>query len=937
MAVTAAEMRPPTAPPNGAPPAAPPRSAHPRRGRFWRVVLWILAIIVTIALLAGGLGIWTVTRAFPQANGTLQVPGVTNSVSVQRDARGIPTITASSSADLFFAQGFVHAQDRFWEMDFRRHLTSARLSELFGESQLGTDTFLRTLGWHRTAETEVQQLPAETREFYESYAAGVNAYLNERAGGGLSLEYSVLGLQNPGYSPEPWTPADSVAWFKAMAWDLRTNIEDETARALQAQGLSATQLGELYPGYPFEEHPVILADDPAGTAVTDGTLAAPFPTPAAAAGGGSSAAPGSLAGSGSAPDPGSEAAAGAVTRSADLGSAAGTAHTAALPKLAALGTLLDRVDTLIAGQGEGVGSNSWVVSGEHTETGKPLLANDPHLSAALPSVWTQMQLRCETVSPACPFDVAGYSFSGLPGIVIGHNEKVAWGFTNLTTDVADLYVERIEDDGYWIDGEKQPFVTRSETINVAGGDPVKIEVKSTGHGPILSGLESDFTAIAENPRLGAPTTPNTANSNSTLDPADDAALPPGEFALSLRWTALDVSRTAEAIFTLNRAENFADFRLAASQFDVPAQNLIYADPDGNIGYQAPGKLPIRGAGDGWLPQPGWDSAYDWQGFIPFTDQPMTYNPESGIIVTANNAIVTDDYQYFLSRDWDYGYRAARIQELLDERIAAGPITALDMAEIQMDNQFPVAATLQRAYEGLTVENQDVAESLKLLSGWDGQNDPDSPAAAFANVLWQHITAQLVDEQAVRIPRDDQSRFARAFELLIDQPDSEWFRSTLNGLATTKDEFLILAAEQAQTELSELQGADPSKWNWGTLHAITLTNGTFGTSGIAPIEALFNRGPFSVGGGSGVVNATGWGLDEGYATTTVPSMRMVIDVSDWDASTWQNLTGASGHAFHPNYTDQTEGWAHGEQYAWAFSPGAVAAAATDELILTPASS
>lgn len=367
MAVTAPEMRPPVAPPNTAPPAAPPGGARPRRGRFGRVVLWIIAIIVALALIAGGLGVWSVTRAFPQANGTIEVPGIGNAVSVQRDEQGIPTISASTSHDLFYAQGFVHAQDRFWEMDFRRHLTSARLSELFGESQLGTDKFLRTLGWHRTAEEEVAQLPEETRAFYEAYAAGVNAYLAERQGGGLSLEYTVLGLQNADYAPEPWTPADSVAWFKAMAWDLRTNIEDETARALQAQGLTEAQLGELYPGYPFEEHPVILADDPAGKAVTDGTLGAPAPTvpsradvPANETAAAESTTTGESVSSGT---PSDVAPAGLV--STDAGSSAsasasaeGVAQAAALPSLAALGTLLERVDGLVGGQGEGVGSNS---------------------------------------------------------------------------------------------------------------------------------------------------------------------------------------------------------------------------------------------------------------------------------------------------------------------------------------------------------------------------------------------------------------------------------------------------------------------------------------------------------------------------------------------------------------------------------------------------
>lgn len=926
----------------GAPPGPPGgmTEASGRRRRPWRIVLWLVAALVALALVAAGLGAWTVTRSFPQANGALEAPGLAGTVQVQRDAHGIPTITADTSADLFFAQGFVHAQDRFWEMDFRRHLTSARLSELFGESQLGTDSFLRTLGWHRIAEEEVAQLPAETLAFYEAYAAGVNAYLAQRSGAELSLEYAVLGLQNAEYTPEPWTQADSVAWFKAMAWDLRTNIEEETARALLAQGLDGEQLATLYPEYPFEEHPVILADDPAGTGIEDARIPAPT--------GGFAAArverPSDSGGPSSSADPSDSS----VAPTARLADASATAPVvpASLPALARFEEQRAQVSALISEQTEGIGSNSWVVSGEHTTTGLPLLANDPHLSAALPSVWTQMQLRCSAVTPECPFDVAGFSFSGLPGIVIGHNAEIAWGFTNLTTDVADLYVERVEADGYWQDGVKHPFTTRTETIAVAGGADVELEIRETGHGPIVSGLEPDFTAISEQPRVTgarpAPAASSESNGTAELPPADaavDAAaedeLPPGDFAVSLRWTALDVSTTAEAIFTLNRARDFGDFRLAAAQFDVPAQNLIYADRAGNIGYQAPGRLPIRGAGDGWLPQPGWDSAFDWQGFIPFAEQPTAYNPASGVIVTANNAIVTDEYRHFLSRDWDTGYRAARIAELLDERIAAGPVSARDMAEIHMDNQFPAAASLQRAYADLTVENEDLTAALALLAEWDGQNDADSSAAAFANVLWREITAQLTDEQVVPIPRDDQSRFALLFDRLLDDPDSPWWQSAENGLATTQAEFLQLCAERAVHEITTLQGSRPDRWNWGTLHALPLTHGTFGTSGIAPIEWLFNRGPIEVGGGSGVVNATGWDLDEGYATSSVPSMRMVIDLSDWDASTWQNLTGASGHAFHPNYTDQSAGWARGEQYPWNFTPAAVAEHTSDELTLTPA--
>ncbi|GAB2551673.1 penicillin acylase family protein [Leucobacter ruminantium] len=901
------------------------RPARQRRRRLRRALLGVLAGLVGLAVVVAGIGAWAVTRSFPQLDGRIDAAGIDSRVDVQRDARGIPTITADSSADLFFVQGFVHAQDRFWEMDFRRHLTSGRLSELFGESQRDTDVFLRTLGWHRVAEQEVEALPEEVRGYYEAYAEGVNAYLADRSGGRISLEYTVLGMQNPDYEPEPWTPADSVAWFKAMAWDLRTNIEDETARALESRSLSPERLAELYPGYPFDEHPVILADDRAGGAVIAASAGAPA-VEEAGSGGEGLAEPGA-----SASDPGGSA-------SPQSESAQSAPADASAP---AAESVLGRVDALISSQSEGVGSNSWVVSGEFTESGKPLLANDPHLGAEMPSVWTQMQLRCRSVDERCPFDVAGFSFSGLPGIVIGHNREVAWGFTNLTTDVADLYVERVEPDGYWKDGKKHPFETRRETIRVAGGSDEEIEVRSTAHGPIVSGLTPDFTAIAEHPRVGTAS----GGGGTAVDPSTLGALPPGEFAVSLRWTALDAGSTAEAIFLMNTASDYAGFREAASKFDVPAQNLIYADLDGNIGYQAPGRLPVRGAGDGWLPQPGWDSAYDWRGFVPFDEQPRTLNPASGYIVTANNAIVDDAYPYLLSRDWDYGYRAARIVELLEERIAAGPVDSADMTAIQLDNRFPAAAELQAAYasvldptgshpEGVGGTDSVTASALRMLQEWDGQNDADSAAAAYANVLWEHVTAEMVQaiggtdaNGTAAIPRDDQGRFALFFARQLDDPESVWF-------GDDREALLLSAAEAASHELVEAQGSDPSRWNWGELHALELTNGTFGTSGIAPIEALFNRGPYPVGGGSSVVNATGWTLGEGYETVTVPSMRMVIDLDDWDASTWQNLSGQSGHAFHPNYADQAENWASGETYAWPYSRKAVEAATTHRLVIEP---
>ncbi len=872
--------------------------------RIGRIAFLVVAGIVVIAVAAAFFVTWTIQRSFPQTEGTVELDGFGAEVTVQRDDRGIPTITADSTDDLFYAEGYVHAQDRFFEMDFRRHVTAGRVAEMFGESQAGTDAFLRTLGWRKVAEDEVEAMDDTTRSYYEAYADGVNAYLASRSGAELSLEYAVIGLQNPDYTPEPWEPADSVAWLKAMAWDLRGNIEDETERSLLAAQLSDgadgtgagtdaadtdALLQKLYPDYPFDENPVIVPKISTVPAVGTGAEAASFSS---------------------------------STAEGEVQQASTTIEWEETSRVN------EAASVLVGNVGEGIGSNSWVVSGALTESGMPLLANDPHLGASLPSVWYQVQLKCSTVNEACPFDVGGFSFSGLPGIVIGHNQKVAWGFTNLTTDVTDLYVERVEGDQYWRDGALVPLEESTETIKVAGGEDIELTIRSTVHGPIISGLTDDFTAIADDPgpALDADSAAPTAPAPGSEDDA--------EYAVSLRWTALDPGTAATAIFALSTAQDFDDFRYAASLFDVPAQNLIYADTEGNIGYQTPGRLPIRGAGDGWMPQPGWDSSYDWTGYIPFEELPVSYNPASGYIVTANNAIVTDDYAYFLSRDWDYGYRAARIAHLIERRAAVAPLTADDMREIQMDNEMWIGTRLATAMADIEVSGAGPNEAVELLRSWDAQNAASSSAAAYANVLWSNLVQNIFAEREQPLPIDGQGRlFTVVADLLEDPSDPLWVNEQID--VDGMEQMLTLSAEEAYDELAALQGTTVSRWNWGDLHAITLTSDTLGTSGIGPIEALFNRGPFPVSGGASVVNATGWELGVSYATTTVPSMRMVVDLSDFDASTWNHLTGASGHAYDEHYTDQTADWAAGIQKPWAYSAKAVRAAAVDTLVLTPA--
>lgn len=867
-----------------------PLDRLPRPAR-WAVTIMVLLLVSAIA--ATFYVRWLVQRPYPQLDGRIESPIFSSEVTVYRDAWGVPQIYADNPDDLFRAQGYIHAQDRFWEMDFRRHVTSGRLSELFGEDQVETDAFIRTLGWRRVAEQEWELISPQSRRYLEAYAAGVNAYLDDHRGHNttISFEYAVLTLTKRGYEPEPWDPIDSLAWLKAMAWDLRSNMEDEISRALAAATLPPERVDELYPAYDYDRHPTIVRSGSVrdgefiGGAGTEGgdDLDPPVNTP---------------------PAPDQQAASTPDAQGALSRAAAG----------------IDALPALIGDGGTGIGSNSWVVSGVRTTTGKPLLANDPHLSPTLPAVWYQAGLHCTTVGPSCPFDVSGFTFAGVPGVVIGHNSQIAWGFTNLAPDVADLYLEQVAGDTYEYEGRQVPLRMRQETIEVAGSDPVTITVRSTGHGPLISDGPDTSDAVEEAQDVGA------------YAPAPDGSPRRGDgYAVALRWTALDPGRTADAIFLLNGATNWEEFREAARSFDVPSQNLVYADVDGNIGYQAPGRIPVRAGGDGRWPVPGWTADYEWTDFIPFDELPTVFNPISGYIVTANNAVGPASYPYLLTNDWSYGGRAARIEELLR---AAGTLDVETTHRIQLDTANPMAPTLVPYLLELEVDGWTRNGQI-LLEGWDFTQPPDSAAAAYYNAVWRNLLIRTFNDELPEGPArpDGGDRWFEVVRGILDEPTSVWWDDANTAdVRETRDDVLVAAMTDARNELTRLMGKDPGEWSWGRVHTLSLDSQSFGQSGIGLIDGLFNRGPLQVGGGGAIVNATWWDATEGYEVTAVPSMRMVVDLDDLDASRWINLTGASGHAYSAHYWDQAKLWARGAMLPMRWSRDVIAAEAEHTLTL-----
>jgi penicillin G amidase len=865
------------------PQGAEPLRVRRKRRRLVRVGIWALAIVVVLVIVASLGGVWSVRRAFPQYSGTLKAPGLTGNVTVYRDDHAIPQVYATNVDDLFLAQGYVGAQERFWQMDFNRHVTSGTLSEMFGSGQLSTDEYLRTMDWRGVAAQEWNLIAPASRHYLTDYAKGVNDYLAQHSNGAISLEYTVLGLQNHSYRIAPWTPIDSLAWLKALAWDLRGNMDDETTRAtLLASGLTRAQVESLYPAYPYPDNAPIIPD---GGTVSYGKFAAGQP---------------------------------------DI-------PKAALPALQSVQTAIDAMPSVVGPTLPGIGSNSWVISGRLTTTGKPILANDPHLAPSMPSIWYQMGLHC-----TCAFNVEGYTFAGVPGVIIGHNGRIAWGFTNLNPDVTDLYLEKIKGDSYEVDGKWLPLSIRTTTINVAGGKPVRLRIRTTNNGPLLSDQSSDLRAVAAKP---------------DVDPdgqlVDAASTPPDgiTYAVALKWTALTPGSTMDALFALDTAGNWDQFRAAAAEFTVPAQNMIYADVDGNIGYQAPGQIPIRKKGDGRWPAPGWDSAYDWTGFIPFNQLPDELNPPDGYFATANQAVIDPErYQPFLTDDWSYGYRSQRIVNMISTATAGGRKISLDdVQKMQFDTRNDFAEQITPTLLGEHVAG-DTSAAQALLTDWDFTQPADgktgtasarsSAAAAYFNEFWHDLVALTFDEIPAADRPDGGDRWFVVFDNLFNDPTNAWWDDRSTTAVETRDDIIVKAMNEASTQLRKAQGTDPTGWRWGKLNQLTIENQSLGTSGIAPIEWLFNYGPVGVPGGCDIVVASCSDLSQSFGDVdSLPSMRMIVDMSNLDASRWVQLVGESGHAFSAHYHDQFQLWLTGQLLPMRWDQTTIKGSAADTLTLT----
>jgi penicillin amidase len=844
---------------------ASPLDVRSTRSPFIRIVS-VIGLVLLLVILGAALWLYSIARApLPQLDGSIAVPGLTAKVRVVRDGHGIPTIEASSLDDLFFAQGYVTAQDRLWQKDAMRRAAAGDLAEILGPDLIKFDREQRILGLRAaTVDTEKAMSPRD-RAYFEAYARGVNAFIASHSNK-LSLEFRLLK-----YSPQPWAVSDSLLVGARMVQDLN---HYSYARALTREKILA-KLGpeltaDLYVNTSWrdrppaatrprmdEEDPAVSSDedddDDEGEPVGDGSsLITKF-------------ASGAKAPSSSGPY--------------------GTAE--AVPSHEIIASFSDAEAELFR-----PGSNNWVVSGQHTVTGKPLLSNDMHLDHQMPNLWFAAHLKSGN------FEVAGVTLPGTPFVIVGHNQRIGWGFTNVGPTVEDVFIEEFNAQGQYKTpaGWRDP-VHRQEVIHVKGQADVTLDVVTTRHGPIITDVV------------------------------------PGETRkVALRWILYDGMTLP--FFDVNSAQNWEQFRKAFSVFVAPGQNVMYADVDGHIGYQTTGKIPIRASGDGSLPVSGADDAHEWKGHIPFDEMPRVYDPPSGVLGSANGRITPDGYKYSISTEWEAPWRTDRIYRVLESGKKFSPA---DMLALQMD----VVSTYDRLCADKFVYALDHAGKISdkakkaadILRDWDGRMSADSAAPSIETKARQELARLILEPKLGTAPEDAKAatesgtlnwksyRWGMStvwMETVLTKQPARWLPAGYNdysALLTTAVENVIKKADVP---------ADLGQWKWGTIYPVEIQHPVL--SHLPLLGKLTGPGSHPLSGSGLTVKAVG--KDFG------PSERVTWNFADFDKSALNLVTGESGIFLSKNYMDQWPAWYVGRTFNFAFSPARVEKRKKHELTLEP---
>jgi penicillin G amidase len=745
---------------------------------------------------------WQGQQRAAQIEGTLDIPGLQKSVEVQRDQWGVPHIFAQNNHDLFMAQGFVHAQDRLWQMELNRRLASGRLSEIFGETTLETDRAARTFGFSRLGKADLKCSSDSVRQMLVAYAQGVNAVIDSEQAR-VPVECMLLR-----FKPEPWTPEDTMSWIRLVFWQMSRAWYGEIIRAQVIEAVGEEHAKELDIRYP-DENPVALPD---GIEFNRIPLSGVQDVP------------------------------------------------------------LQR----------NWGSNAWAISGERSKTDMPFVCNDMHLPVTVPSTWYQNHLISDEIN------VTGVSMPGIPMVLGGHNEHIAWGITLAYTDCEDLYIEQFDvdiPDRYLYKGKWMQAETITESILVNGwNEPHHEEVRITRHGPVISDI------------IGHP-----------------------EQKLALQSMSLRSTRTGDALLALNQASNWNEFTAAVALVDAPQLNIVYGDVHGNTGYRVTGKVPVRAKGWGILPSPGWTGEYEWIGEIPFEEMPHAFNPSRGYIVSANHRIVSDEYPHYLGSDFMNGYRARRLIEMIESR---DRLDAGDFAAMQLDVTTIPGLAFTRCLQGFESTDSDVDLALQRLRNWNGKLTTDTVGGTIYEVAMQKLIRHILEPKLgkaltehmmglgwspVMYPSHEfNGRDTVAVLRMLEEPDSWWLKS-----AGGRDHLLETALREAVQWLRQELDADVDQWQWGKIHKLEYAH-PLGRQ--TPLNIAFNRGPYPVGGDSDTPNQTGYLSSEPYDNKLAsPSMRFIMDLGDFSRSLAILPMGQSGQIGTQHYDDLIEMYLEGEYY------------------------
>lgn len=783
-----------------------------------RNICIVLAVILVVCSTAT---VMTVRSNFPdyKRNVELSKEQLNGKVEVIRDKWGVPQIYAKDNESLFFAQGYVQAQDRLWQMDINRVTGYGKLGEYFGKGFVELDYYMRAIGLAKSAKESYQLLDEETKKNLDAYVRGVNAFI-EKNKKHLQMEYTVFRM-----TPQEWTPEDVLVTINIMVMYMSYNYLMEIMRAkiIATKGEDTVNKLFLYDSkekiqVPDEvDHYKWLADN----------------------------------------------------------------------KIS-----LDYAE-LCDSFSQKWGSNNWVISGKHTKSGKPILCNDTHISLSMPSMWYEMGLH----SPS--YNVSGYSLIGVPYVVIGHNERISWGITNVSADVQDLYIEKLDDTEnpakYYFKDKWEELKIEKEQIKVKGGKTVEKNIYYTIHGPIVN-----------------------------------EAMEIGEQPMSMKWTLYEGNTMLNSINKINQAGNFTEFRDGLREWNNAAQNFIYADVDGNIGYQNTAYCPIRAnKNQGLVPVPGWTGTYEWEGYVPFDELPSIYNPTEGYIATANNDTTDQYYPYYLSKDWSADYRVDRIKKMLSECENA---TIEDMKKIQLDAYSTPAEKLVPYFVSLKTDDRLKQEALEILKKWDYQEGKESSGAAIFEVWYNKLLQLIINDKFHYVTNTDYQpadRFIDYSDLhypfithLMEKEGSLWFDLEETQEKETKNDLLEQSLSEALKELSVKKESDLAKLEWGDVHKTILRDSALGSTGIGILDKIFNSDAYKSDGGNVTINVAGYNWDGSFMVNFGASQRVIIDLNDFDSSLCINSTGVTQQIFSKYREDQTKMWVEGKYKSYLFSEDAI---------------